>query len=138
MLKPGIAWGEVPPVESQQEENDAYLHVKVNTASPAELTNMTFEFLLRAIDTSIALAVNDQWADALKPAIRAQSALAELRSVLDPSVGDLAVHLDAQYAWAYGNLIQGTGERDLQKLRWAREAVAPIAEAFEAISKAPV
>lgn len=135
MLRPGLPWGPPPPpAQARAEAGAKYLSDSVENATPAELTNMLFIEVIRAIDTAIELFHNDKHPDAVSHIIKAQQIVVEFRTSLNPDAGDIALTLDSVYAWAYHNLVIASPNRDVKALAEARSCLAELGEAWAVIA----
>jgi len=97
-----------------------YLAQRVNTASPAELTQMLYDALCANIRGAISKLDAGAPVEASAKLIKAQAILLELRATLNKDAGELADRLDALYTFALVRLMDAGR---LSKAKPAREAL---------------
>ncbi|ABC81112.1 flagellar export chaperone FliS [Anaeromyxobacter dehalogenans] len=112
-----------------------YAQAERQTASPERLLVLLFQAALRNVRAGAAALEAGRPAEAARPLTLASDIVVELHATLDrPRAPELCDQLAAVYRFVCDRLGAAALARDARAAREAERALAPVAEAFEAVA----
>lgn len=108
-----------------------YRRTQIMTSPPERLVAMLYEGALRAIEHARASAARQEWSAFQESTLKAQSIIDELLMSLDlEKGGEIGHSLQSLYLWSRSNLMEGSIERDLDKIESAQKVISQLKEAW--------
>jgi flagellar protein FliS len=108
----------------------AYRDNAVLTATPEQLVVMLYDGARRFLTQAAAAMRGNDLATANERLRRAEAIIAELRSTLDKSAGEIAERLDAIYAFCQRHLMEARFKRDADHIDQVTKLLSELREAW--------